>query len=35
MINKHQNNNYDYGNKKIPKFKRYLSHIPLKLYVLE
>jgi len=32
---KHQNNNYDYGNKAFPKIQTYLFHTPLKLHVLE
>jgi hypothetical protein len=35
MIEKHQNNNYDYGNKALLEIKTYLSHIPLKLHILE
>jgi hypothetical protein len=35
MIKKHQNNNYDYGNKVFLETKTYFSHIPLKLHILE
>jgi hypothetical protein len=35
MIKKHQNNNFDYGNKAFSKIKTYFSHIPLKFHVLE
>jgi hypothetical protein len=35
MINKHQNNNFDYGDKPSLEIKTYFFHIPLKLHVLQ
>jgi hypothetical protein len=35
MIKTNQNNNSNYGNKTFPEIKTYLSHIPLKIHVLE
>jgi hypothetical protein len=35
ILKKHQNNNFDYGNKAFRDIKTYFSHTPLKFHVLE